>query len=379
MLAAAFVLVAGGGAAALAPEPTPPASRAGRAPYDNAPVAGSTITLTLDLAAARAILAVLSAPAFDADAAKALETLPAVQAAIRESKRPPEAFEHDLAAAFDEQARITGFDFRRIREDRGRWNEVVTMIAGREKELTQRASERALAAMPGDWPLALRQTIFLTFGLPGRADHLAVPEAGSANWSIVSDLSRLIADSQASPASEQIDYLSRLMAAEAYRRAWAEYRVGSPSWQKRDPALGQLEPLMRKVAEAGPVAIYSVDENFFPLAVWLKQPMKDDLDELNRAADRLMATGEDLDARMAVATEIQKPEFTSSVAGPAGAFLADGIFQALGLDAYRGALAGGPRAFFEAYERAAQRKGSGLVPLGKAIRDQLAAAARAKQ
>ena len=91
-------------------------------------------------------------------------------------------------------------------------------------------------------------------------------------------------------------------------------------------------------------------------------------------ADRLVSTENDLEARMAVASEIQKPEFAASVAGPSGAFLSDGIIQGLGLDAYREALAGGPRAFFVAYGKAADKKGSGLMPLGKAIRGQLAAA-----
>jgi hypothetical protein len=62
------------------------------------------------------------------------------------------------------------------------------------------------------------------------------------------------------------------------------------------------------------------------------------------------------------------------VAAPAGAFLADGIVQTLGLDAYRTALAGGPRMFFEAYDRAAAQKGRALIPLAKVIRDDLAAA-----
>ncbi len=135
------------------------------------------------------------------------------------------------------------------------------------------------------------------------------------------DLSRALSDVQSSPPAEQITHLSRLMASEAYRRAWAEYRAGSPAWQRRDGSLGQLEPLLHRVAEAGPVAIYSVDENFFPLAEWLKQSMRDNLDELNRVADRLVSAEGELDARMAVAAEIQKPEFTASVAGPAGAFL----------------------------------------------------------
>jgi hypothetical protein len=247
------------------------------------------------------------------------------------------------------------------------------MIASREAELTKLASDRARALMPADRPVTVAETIFLTFGLPGRADHLVVPVADGANWFVVVDLARALSDAQASPPAAQIQRLSRLMAGEAYQRAWAEYRAGSPAWQKRDTSLGQLEPLLRRVAETGPIAIYSVDENFFPLSVWLKRAMRDDLDELNRVADRLVSTAGELDARMAMAAEIQKPEFTASVAGPAGTFLSDGIVQVLGLDAYRAALAGGPRAFFEAYERASQRKGSGLIPLGKAIRAQLAA------
>jgi hypothetical protein len=345
------------------------------APYDAAPAAADTLSVRLDVTAAREILALLSRPRFDAEAAKALEELPAVRAAIKESNRPAEVFERDLGAAFDEQTRITMFDFRRIREDRGRWADLLAMIGTRQAELTRLATNRARALLPSDRPVTVGGTVFLTFGLPGRADHVAVPAPEGSGWAMVADLARLLTDAQSSPPAEQIKHLSRLMAAEVYRQAWAQYRAGSPAWQKRDPALGQIEPLLRLVAETGPAAIYSVDENFFPLSVWLKQPMKEDIDELNRVADRLSSAEGDLDARMEIAAEIQKPDFAASVAGPAGAFIADGIIQVLGLDAYRAALAGGPLAFFEAYDKASQQKSRGLVPLSKAIRERLAAAA----
>ena len=370
------LILASGCASAPPPQSSvaaPAPGTASRAPYDSPPVASDTVTIELDLDAARRILALLSAATFNPDEARALESLPAVKAAIRDSKRPPGAFEHDLAAAFDDKTRVTGFDFRKIREDRAHWAQLLAMISGREAQLTKLTSDRARALLPADRPVSVTLAISLTFGLPGRADHIAVPDADGAGWSVVVDLSRALSDAQSSLPAEQIQHLSRLMAAEAYQRAWAEYRAGNPAWQRRDATLGQLEPLLRRVAEAGPVAIYSVDENFFPLAVWLKQPMKDNLDELNRVADRLASAEGDLDARMSVAAEIQKPEFTARVAGPAGAFLADGIIQVLGLDAYRAALAGGPRAFFSTYGRASERKGSGLVPLGKAIHVQLAA------
>jgi hypothetical protein len=372
---AVAVFVASGVALASpgAPAVPPPSGVAG-APYNTVPAGSDTVAVTLDLGAASAILDLLSAPKYDAEAARALETVPAVEAAIRDSKRPAEVFEHDLEAAFDEKSHVTMFDFRQIREDRGRWKDLLAMIASRQGELTRMASDRARALLPGDRLVSVAVTIDLTFGLPGRADHIVVPNV--ANWFVVIDLARALADTQASGASEQIKRLSRLMAAEAFQRAWAEYRVDSPAWRKRDTALGAVEMLVRRVAESGPIAVYNVDENFFPLNVWLKQPMREAIDELNRTADRLAAAGGDLEARMALAAEIQKPEFTSSVAGPAGAFMVDGIVQGLGIDAYRVAIAAGPRAFFEAYEKAAGMKSSGLIPLSKTLREHLAAAAK---
>ncbi len=372
----ACALLAGGCAAAPPPPAFTPPGGGSRTPYDSAPVANDTIMLTLDMRAAREILALLSQTQFSPADAKQLETLPAVELAIRDSNRPPETFERDLAAAFDEQARISVFDFRKIREDRSRWEDLLAMISTREEELTRLASDRARALLPPDRPLSVTLPFYLTFGLSGRADHIVLPGANGAEWRVVIDLARSLSDVASSPPAEQIKHLSRLMASEAYQRAWAEYRAGSPAWQKRDPTLGQLEPLMRSVAEAGPVALYNVDENFFPLSVWLKGPMKSSLDELNRVADKLVSAEGDLDARMAVAAEIKKPEFMSGLAGPAGAFLADGIIQALGVEAYRTALSGGPRAFFEAYERACEKQGKTLIPLTKAIQERLAAPAR---
>ena len=366
-LGAAAVILAAGVRFA----PALPTGVAG-APYNSAPVGNDTVAVTLDLEAASRILDALSAPRFDPDTAQALETLPAVQAAIHESKRPADVFEHDLEAAFDEKARVTLFDFRHIREDRARWKELLATIISSRDELTRLASDRARSLMPGDRTVSVHTAVLLTFGLPSRADHLAVPTADGSNWSVVIDLSRALSDSQGASSAEQIKRLSRLMASEAFQRAWAEYRSTGPAWQKRDLTLGRLEPLLRRVAEVGPVALFSVDENFFPLSVWLRQPMRDDLDELNRTADRLLSTEGDLEARMEVAAEIQKPEFTASVAGPAGAFLSDGIVQVLGIGAFRTALAGGPRAFFETYDRASQNKSSGLIPLSKTIRSALA-------
>ncbi len=368
------ILAVGCAAPAPAPPPpfAPPPGASSQAPYDSPPAGNTRITITIDMRAAREILALLGEAEFSSAAAKQLESLPAVELAITDSNRPPETFERDLAAAFDEQARASVFDFRRIRDDRSRWQDLLSMISAREAELTKMASDRARALIPPDQTLSITLPFYLTFGLASRADHIALPGAGGAEWGVVVDLSRALADTEASAPADQIKHLSRLMAEETYQRAWTEYLAVSPAWRKPDTSLGQLEPLLHLVAETGPVALYNVDENFFPLSVWLKGPMKTSIDELNRVADQLVSPEGELDQRMAVAAEIKKPEFISGVAAPAGSFLADGIIQTFGVDAYRTALSRGPHAFFDAYDRAADQQGKALIPLSQAIQDRLA-------
>jgi hypothetical protein len=369
-LSAALLLAAAG--CATAPLPPPVRPNGSRAPYDFPPAATGEIQIRLDLRAARSILALLAKDRFDPAEAKLLQNLPAVRFAIRESNRPPETFERDLAAAFDEQSRIAMFDFRRVRDERKRWEELLATISTHEAELTRRSANRAAALLPADHAVSVTVPIALTFGLPGRADHIVVASPEEPEAVTIIDLARALSDEQVSGAAEQMQHLSRLTASEAYQRAWIAYRQSSPAWQKHDPELGQLEPLLRSVAEAGPVALYAVDENFFPLALWLKDRMKASLDEVNRIADRLVSTEGDLDQRVALAAEVRRPDFAARVAGPAGAFLADGIIQTLSVEAYRDALAAGPRAFFQAYDRASQQKGKQLIPLARVIRERLA-------
>ena len=378
---AAVLLAASGAVAALlscagSPPPEPRmASASSRAPYDTPPVNPGPISVTLDLRAARQMLALFSRTQFDASEAQAIELLPAVQATIRESGRGKDVFEHDLAAAFDEHARITVFDFRRIREERSKWEDLLSQISSREAELTKRVSDRARSLLPASPAVPATLPVALTFGLPGRTDQMIGPAPEGGERALVIDLARALADLQSSAAPEQIQHLSRLMATEAYSRAWQQYRAETPAWNRHDASLGQLEPLIRAVAERGPVSLYGIDENFFPLSVWLKEPMRTSLDDLNRVADKLISTEGDLDARVTLQSEIRRPDFAARTAGPEGAFLADGIISTFGVDAYRTALAAGPTAFFAAYDKASQQQGKALIPLSKAIKDRLAAAA----
>ena len=352
-----------------APPSAGPATAKFRAPYEAPPAGRHSIEIRVDSRAAHDLFAFLTRPAFDAEEAKAIEALPAVQLSVLDSGRSLETFDHDLAAAFDEQARSGVFDLHPIRAGRARWEGLLAALPSREADLARMAAERAAALLPADRSVSARLQVLLSFGLAGLADHLVVV-GPDGNEAMIVDLSRALGESASETVDNQIERLARLVAGEAFRQAWYNYRKESPAWAHRDPSLGELAPLFQLVTEHGPPSLFHVDENFFPLSVWLKEPMKRSIADLNRTAERLVESEKDLEKRMALMTEIQRPEFAQRVAGPAGAFLCDGIIQNSGLDAFRAALAAGPKAFFTAYDQA-QRNSRDLIPLSPVIRERL--------
>jgi hypothetical protein len=357
------------GCASGTPSPAAASSTRSHAPYEAAPAAVHSLDIRIDRRAAADLLAFLSQPLYDAAGARSLEALPAIRLALQDSGRTPDVFESDLAAAFGDEKRGSVFDFRSIRDSRPRWDTLLAALPSREADLVRMAAHRAATMLPGDRPISARLQVFLSFGLAGLADHLVVDLPDGSEAMIV-DLARALGDSAGESVDNQIERVARLIAGEAFRQAWQTYRSASAAWTRRDPSLGQLEPLLRVVAEQGPVALFHVDENFFPLSVWLKEPMKRTIGELNRTAERLVEAEQDLEKRMNLAAEIARPDFGERVAAPAGAFLGDGIVQNSGLDAFRAALAAGPRAYFVAYSEAQQRSRD-LIPLSDVVRARL--------
>jgi hypothetical protein len=370
MRPAAFLLVlAFAGACASAPPGKGTPATAPRAPYDAPPAAPHGIDIQIDARAAREILESLSRPRFDAPDAKLLEDLPAVRLAIQDSNRSNEVFERDFAAAFDETARAAVFDFRTIRQERDRWKVLLDGVVSREKDIVRLAAQRAAALLPGDRPVNARVRVYLSFGLAGLADHLVLPSTQGEDRMVV-DLARVLGEAQNETMESQVSRLARLAGGEAFRQAWAIYRSGNPAWGRPPPQTPPIDLLMRIVAEAGPGAVFSVDENFFPLSVWLKVPMKRAIDDLNRRAERFAQAQDNLDARVELTAELRRAEFLRQLAGPAGAFMTDAIIQISGLEALRAALQKGPRAFFQAYDQACQSDKT-LIPLVNVLKDRL--------
>ena len=357
------------GGAAPGPASAPAPTGSSRAPYDAPPESGSTVAIRVDAKAARQILEALSRPRLDAADAKVLQDLRAVSLAIRDSTRTPDVFERDFALAFQSENQPAVFDFKSVRDHKDLWQPLLEGVLAREPDLVRLAQRRSASLLPADAAVSVRLDVDFTFALAGLEDDLVVRSPEGSELMII-DFGKALTDSEGASLDAHLSRLSRLIAGEGCRLAWNAYRESSPAWKKADPQLGQLEPLLKMVAGSSPLGLFSVDESFFPLSAWLKDPMKRALDDLNRRADQFAQAQENLDARMELAAELRRPDFARRVAGPIGAFLADAIAQDAGPAGLRAALQAGPRAFFAAYDRAAS-KNRDLTPLAKAIKEKL--------
>ncbi len=363
------LVAAWGCAGGAAPSAAPAVPGATKAPYDATPEARVTIGLAIDAKPARQILESLARPRMDPADAKVLQDLPAVAAAIRDSSRTSDVFERDFAAAFQNDTRPAVFDFKSVRDRRDRWQPLLDGILARQTELTRLSQSRAASLLPGDAAVSVKLDVDFTFALAGIEDDLVVQTPGGTERMII-DVAKALSESEGGTVDAHISRLARLIGGEACRLAWNAYRETSPAWRKTDPQLGQLDPLLKIVAAASPIGLFGIDESFFPLSAWLKDPMKRALDDLNHRAEQFAQAQENLEARMGLAAELRRPDFGRRVAAPIGAFLADAIAEDAGPAGLRAALQQGPRAFFAAYDRAAQKRKE-LTPLGKAIRDKL--------
>ncbi len=372
----ALLLLAAAGCASAPPADTSPAASApGKAPFSAAPAASHQIRVSVDTGAAKEILGSLARPRFEVADVKVLEDMLPIKLAIQDSGRSEEVFERDFAAAWNPDTRTAVFDFATIRREKDRWGVLLDVVSSRRGEIERVSAERAAALLPGDRAVSAKLEAFIIFGLAGLADHMVVT-APDATPAIILDLARVLGEAESDPAANQVSRLERLIGGEAYHQAWSMYRDGSPAWKRPLAALGSLELLIRVVAETGPVAIFGVEDSFFPLSTWLKEPMQRSMNDLNRMGERLIESEADLDARVSLTAEVRRSDFTRRVAAPAGAYMEDGIIQVLGLDALRSALAAGPLAFFQEYDRAARRQRD-LPPLSKVILERLSAAAAA--
>ena len=358
--AAALVLLAAASPAAAA------APAFGNAPYDSTPAssAPARVSVRVDTAAAEQILEALTPDKPRPGDAAALEGVAPIRRQIAESGKNETVWIEDFGGAFLPDSRPATFDFRSVRLDRERWRVCLEGVKADAAEIGRSAARRVEALLPPDVPLDFSAEVDLTFALAGIEDHVLFPE-GEHRAVVLIDLGRAISENPANPRAETAETLSRLAAAETFRAAWEIYRRRSPAWMR--PGEGPTDPLLRSVATVAPLALFAFDRNFFPLSQWLHDDMIRAIDAFNQEAALLGDPKTDIGKRAEILTGLRKPGLRPDPALSAGAFLADGVFQASGRQGLLDALAAGPEGLFSAYASAAARKKSGLPPLSPKI------------
>ena len=222
-IAASAVVAVWLSACSSGPAPQAPAAAApvgNKAPFSAPPAGRHEIHVSLDTKAAREILGALSRPRYESTDVKILEDMLPISLAIKDSGRSDEVFQRDFAAAFDPDVRTAVFDFATIRRDRDRWAVLLDAVSSRQQEIERACASRAASLLPGDHSVSVKIDAFITFGLAGLADHMIVttPDGVPA---IIVDLSRVLGEGDADPATDQISRLVRLISQEAYRQAWS--------------------------------------------------------------------------------------------------------------------------------------------------------------
>ncbi len=360
MKAAAVLLILSAATPALAAEAV-----FGNAPYDSPAPPPPRVTVRVDTSAAEQILEALTPEKPRPGDATALEGTSGIRRQIAESGKGESVWVEDFGASFLPESRPASFDLRSVRLDRERWKTCLEGLRLDADAIARSAARRAEALLPADVPIAFTAEIDVTFALAGIEDHVLFPE-GEHKAVVLIDLGRAISSNPGNPRAETAETISRLAAAETFRAAWDVYRRLSPAWQRPDE--GPSGPLVRAVAVVAPIALFAFDHNFFPLSRWLHEDMIRAIDALNQEAAMLGDPKTDLGKRAEMLAGLRRPGLRPDAALSAGAFLADGVFQASGRQALVDALAAGPPGLLSAYAEAAAGKKSGLPPLSPKLR-----------
>jgi hypothetical protein len=90
-----------------------------------------------------------------------------------------------------------------------------------------------------------------------------VPASDSQPEAIVVDLSQALSEAENATPAEQLRNLTRLIAGEAYRRAWPSTAPAARPGSSTIRAWG-CSSRCSTAYRSGPASLYTLDENFFP-------------------------------------------------------------------------------------------------------------------
>ena len=364
LLASALALPSGRGGAA-PPKPGSPEQKLASTlpPFDPSATTPHSITLQIDTAPARGILALLNGAPGASATLQRLKVSPAALAAVKsESLSPDDYFGRLVGAA-------AGTPDPTFSSYNNRAPFFSALLDAMEKDgpgVGEPLGRRIASLLPVSRPVSASVVIVPFLGLSGFAEVTAVREGGTLY--LVAELPRITGDALEAPTTrESFLKVLREVSSVCWRTLFEANFKKPPAWP--DEKTPDFDALLARAVAEGPATLFLIPDDFFPVSSLFAEPVARAFRRWERAVEEITDPKAKELRRNDILAESTRGDFWARSAAIVGAQMTDAAIRLAGRDAYLMALDAGPRSVATLYITAS--KGTGLPDLGKPARKEL--------
>ena len=335
----------------------PPLKLTDRTPHD--------LAMRVETTLARDLVTVLEGGTEAPEALRRLRASPIVGKALEAEKNSPEQFFGRLVGA---TAGVTDRIFTPLAASTGPLRALLDAFDVDGKPAASILGKRIALLLPPEPALKVRMTVVPFFGISAFREIVPVRD-GDDLW-LFADLA-LVLEGGATPSPKRETILKSLRgaAAEGWR---ALFDAGGRGKGWEEPKAPGFTALLRQTVLEGPLTLFLVPDDFFPLDVVLAEPIARAFDRWNRAVALLTDPKRGDRDRAAVLVEGRRGEFWGRFPAVAGLQMSDALLRLAGREAFLAALAAGPREVASLYVAATKKER--LPQIGREARRELEAA-----
>ena len=348
--------------AAVPPAAPPPAPTVGP-PIDVARPLVHDVTMTVDVAPARDVLALLEGRPEAPAALRRLRESRAFHVALARNGGNPDDLLGRLvsAAAGTPDALLSGYARRT-----GTFTKLLDALETEGTPGATLEARRIAALLPTSSRFTARLRLVPLFGLTAFEEVVAESD-GETTWLFV-DLPRLAPEGVADVVPREVVLsVLRAAAAESWKRLFAPFRV-PPAWPSENAT--DFDALLARTVAEGPATMFLIPEEFFPVGAMFDEPIARSFEKWNEAAGTLLDPKSKADAqREAFLSATTRGDFWNRHASIVGVKVTETLLSRAGTAKYVEALAAGPRAVAALYVEVTKK--SKEPAFGKAVRKAL--------
>jgi hypothetical protein len=336
---AAVAALAAGRLAAQAP----PSARQAGPPFDLAAPTPHRLSITIDTAPARDVVALLAGAPDAPGNLRRLRASAHATAAIRAEGLSPDDFYGRLVST------IAGTPDPLLSTFAAKIPYFTRVLDAIEADGTPGAvleARRIASLLPTKTPITAAIVLVPFFGVSGFAEVAGVRDGDTLV--LAADLPRLTGDLTSAPVPREVLLkVLRAAAAEAWRTLFDAHVRKAPAWP--DEKSADFDTLLSRTAAEGPPTLFLIPDDFFPIVPLLEEPIARAYARWNRAADLLVEGRKKDSERQELLASAGKGDFWSRYPAIVGAQITDALLHFAGREKYLAALEAGPRAVLALY------------------------------